>query len=196
MPLQHPQMESLLITRYININPFQRFQWGFTRWQELWSRKIRKKIAPQAQLGSAESVSYKGFQVKILKSGHLRVHFQHFGAKIRVLEQTTDITKFWLFGVFYFFFQRTVGGEFIWNSRWILPATGSYWEPCLLLTNINFLSTLPIHHQGNRLWELMKWSPKGKCLMREASNSLKKFFNPLSPINHIQILLTDLHIFP
>ena len=28
------------------------------------------------------------------------------------------------------------------------------------------------------------------------SNSLKKFFNPLSPINHVQILLTDLHIFP
>ena len=35
---------------------------------------------------------------KILKSGHLRVHFQHSGAKIRVFEQNTDIIKlFWLF---------------------------------------------------------------------------------------------------
>ena len=36
---------------------------------------------------------------------------------------------------------------------------------------------------------------KGKML-HILSNSLKKFFNPLSPINHIQILLTDPHIFP
>ena len=34
---------------------------------------------------------------KILKSGPLRIHFQHFGAKIRVFEQNTDIIKFWLF---------------------------------------------------------------------------------------------------
>ena len=35
---------------------------------------------------------------KILKSGPLRMHFQRFAAKIRVFEQNTDITKFWLFG--------------------------------------------------------------------------------------------------
>ena len=34
---------------------------------------------------------------KILKSGPLRMHFQHSGAKIRVLEQDRDIIKFWLF---------------------------------------------------------------------------------------------------
>jgi len=34
---------------------------------------------------------------KILKSGPLRVHFQHSRAKIRVFEQNTDIIKFWLF---------------------------------------------------------------------------------------------------
>ena len=41
-----------------------------------------------------------GLSVKILKSGPLRVHFQHSGAKIRVFEQTIDIIKFcgFLFG--------------------------------------------------------------------------------------------------
>ena len=34
---------------------------------------------------------------KILKSGPLRMHFQHSGAKIGVFEQNTNITKFWLF---------------------------------------------------------------------------------------------------
>ena len=34
---------------------------------------------------------------KILKSGSLRVHFQHSGTQIRVFEQNTDIIKFWLF---------------------------------------------------------------------------------------------------
>ena len=32
-----------------------------------------------------------GLSVKILKSGPLRVHFQHSGAKIRVFEQKVDI---------------------------------------------------------------------------------------------------------
>jgi len=45
--------------------------------------------------------SYQGFRGmplgKILKSGPLRVHFQHSGTKIRVFEQNTDIIKFWLF---------------------------------------------------------------------------------------------------
>ena len=36
---------------------------------------------------------------KILKSGPLRVHFQHSGAKIRVCEQKIDIIKFWFLGV-------------------------------------------------------------------------------------------------
>ena len=34
---------------------------------------------------------------KILKSGPLRVHFQHSGTQIRAFEQNTDIIKFWLF---------------------------------------------------------------------------------------------------
>ena len=31
------------------------------------------------------------------------------------------------------------------------------------MTNINFLPTTSIRHQEKRLWELIKWSPKGKC---------------------------------
>ena len=34
---------------------------------------------------------------KILKSRSLRMNFQHSGVKIRVLEQKTNIIKFWLF---------------------------------------------------------------------------------------------------
>ena len=34
---------------------------------------------------------------KFLKSGSLRIHFQHSRAKIRVFEQNTDVIKFWLF---------------------------------------------------------------------------------------------------
>ena len=29
-------------------------------------------------------------------------------------------------------FHRKVGDEFMWNTRWISPAVGSYWEPWLL----------------------------------------------------------------
>ena len=47
---------------------------------------------------------------KILRSGALRVHFQHSGAKIRVFEQNTDIINFWLLGGN---FQRKVGSEFM-----------------------------------------------------------------------------------
>ena len=34
---------------------------------------------------------------KILKSRPPKMHFQHFGSKIRLFEQNTDIIKFWLF---------------------------------------------------------------------------------------------------
>ena len=37
------------------------------------------------------------FLEKNLKSGLLRMHFQHSGAKVRVFEQNTVIIKFWLF---------------------------------------------------------------------------------------------------
>ena len=50
----------------------------------------------KAQLVSAEGVSFC-FSGKILKSGLLRIHFQHSGAKIRVFKQNTDFIKFWLF---------------------------------------------------------------------------------------------------
>ena len=57
-----------------------------------------------------------------LKSGPLsRMHFHHYGTKIRVFEQKKDIIKFWLFYSIkaheYFIstwgnFQRKVGSEF------------------------------------------------------------------------------------
>ena len=57
---------------------------------------------------------------KILKSGPLRMHFQHSGAKIRVFEENTDIIKFWLFYSVTLLnwcnLQREVGGKFMWNS--------------------------------------------------------------------------------
>ena len=67
-----------------------------------------KILAPhvQAQLVSAERVSYLGSIGKILKSGPLRVQN---GAKIQVFEQNTDIIKFWLLGSN---FQRKLGGKF------------------------------------------------------------------------------------
>ena len=53
---------------------------------------------------------------KILKSGALRMHFQHSGAKSRVFEQNTDIIKFWLFYSVTLLnwgnLQREVGGKF------------------------------------------------------------------------------------
>ena len=57
-----------------------------SRWQKLWSRWRRKKLVVKSQVSG-----------KFLKSGPLRMHFQHSGAKIRVFEQNTDIIKFWLF---------------------------------------------------------------------------------------------------
>ena len=68
------------------------------------------------------------------------MHFQHSGAEIRLFEQNTDIIKFWLFiqwqNMNTLFklgnFQRKVGGEFMWNSQQISPATSSYWEPCYI----------------------------------------------------------------
>ena len=54
-----------------------------SRWQKLWSRWRRKKLVVKSQVSG-----------KILKSGPLRMHFQHSGAKIRVFEQNTDIIKF------------------------------------------------------------------------------------------------------
>ena len=46
---------------------------------------------------------------KTLRSGPLRVHFQHSEAKIRVFDQNTDIIKFWLLEGN---FQRKVSSEF------------------------------------------------------------------------------------
>ena len=45
-----------------------------------------------------------------------------------------------------------------------------------MVTNIKFLLTISIHCQEIRLWELLKWSPKRKCLDL-LSNSLNTFFN-------------------
>ena len=43
------------------------------------------------------------------------------------------------------------------------------------MTNVNFLLTISIHNQEKRLWDLIKWSLKGKYFDR-LSNSLHKFF--------------------
>ena len=56
-----------------------------SRWQKLWSRWRRKKLAAKVQVSG-----------KMMKSGPLRRQFQHSGAKIGMLNRT-DIIKFWLF---------------------------------------------------------------------------------------------------
>ena len=53
----------------------------------------KEKLPEKVRLVSAEGMSFW----KILKSGLLRIHFQHSGVKIRVFEQNKDIIKFWLF---------------------------------------------------------------------------------------------------
>ena len=130
------------------------FNKTLSRWQKLWSRWRGKKLVTKVLFASAEGASFW----KIVKSGPLRMLLQHSGPKIRVSEQNTDIIK--LFGFFIQWqhmnivpplksklppslelcralhdsicwgnFQRKVGGE--WNSSQILPATGSYWKPCM-----------------------------------------------------------------
>ena len=42
------------------------------------------------------------------------------------------------------------------DYRWVIQS--QEW-----LTNINILLTISIHHHTTRLWELLKWQPKGKC---------------------------------
>ena len=46
--------------------------------------------------------------------------------------------------------------------------------PPPIVTNVNFLPKISIQCKGIRLWELIKWSPKGKCLDL-LSNSLNSF---------------------
>ena len=58
---------------------FKKMLW---RWQKLWSRWRRKKLAAKARVSG-----------KSLKSGHLRMHFEHSRAKIKVFKQNTDIIK-------------------------------------------------------------------------------------------------------
>ena len=127
-----------------------------SRWQKLWSRWRGKNSwqrcniwAPKAQVSG-----------KIVKSGPLRniMLLQHSGTKVRVSEQNRDIIKLFDFFIQWQHmnivpplksklppsrescralhdsncwgnFQRKVGGE--WNSWQILPATGSYWKPCM-----------------------------------------------------------------
>ena len=50
------------------------------------------------------------------------------------------------------------------------------WVP--MVTNINFLLTMSIHCQEKRLWELIKWSPKWKCIDL-LWNSLNSFFKEM-----------------
>ena len=46
------------------------------------------------------------------------------------------------------------------------------------VTNINFVLTISVHNQKKRLWESIKWSPRGKCFDL-LSNSLNSFFNKM-----------------
>ena len=61
---------------------YQGFSEVLSRWQNLWSRRRQKKLAPFGRV--------------VLKSGPLRIHFQHSAVKLRGFEQNTDIIKFWL----------------------------------------------------------------------------------------------------
>ena len=47
--------------------------------------------------GKNSDLGGMSFWKKNVKSGLLRMHFQHSRAKVRVFEQNTDIIKFWLF---------------------------------------------------------------------------------------------------
>ena len=57
-----------------------------SRWLYLWSWWSRKKLAVKARVSG-----------KMLKSGPLRRHFQHSGAKIRVLNRTQTSLNFGFF---------------------------------------------------------------------------------------------------
>ena len=51
-----------------------------------------------------------------------------------------------------------------------------------MVTNINFLQTISIHCQEKRLWELLKWSPKRKCLdllLNSFNNFLQEMYGDL-----------------
>ena len=48
----------------------------------------------------------------------------------------------------------------------------------IIVTNVNFLLMTSIECQAIRLWELIKWSPKGKCLDL-LSNSLDLFLKEM-----------------
>ena len=63
-----------------------------SRWQKLWGRQRRKKLAPLAQ---KEEVT-RGIRGHALRKKFGNLGFQHSGAKIRVFEQSRDIIKFWL----------------------------------------------------------------------------------------------------
>ena len=124
----------------------------FSNGQKLWSRRRRKKLAPQTHWKCELFLLGGG------GAGPLRVHFQLCGAKVRVLEQNTNIIKFWLF---WGSFLRKVGGEFMGNCPRILPAAGSYWEPwlphdCFQLSSITYQMLLRVKNN----W--IKMQPNGK----------------------------------
>ena len=60
---------------------------------------------------------------KFLKSGPLRIHSQHSGAKIRVFKQNTDIIKFWPF-------YSAVAHEFLFIYLFLLANS---FEPLVVL---------------------------------------------------------------
>ena len=95
-----------------------------SRWQKLLSRQKRKKLAPQAWLGSAESESYCG-----LGLGLLKCIFSILKQKLECLNRTQTLLNFGFLGSF--FPKKSRRPQFTWNSWWISPAAGPYWKPCI-----------------------------------------------------------------
>ena len=67
-----------------------------SRWQKLLSRQKRKKLAPQAWLGSAESESYWG-----LGLGLLKCIFSILKQKLECLNRTQTLLNFGFLGSFF-----------------------------------------------------------------------------------------------
>ena len=77
-----------------------------SRWQKLWNRRRRKNLRRKWELLWGCGGMLPG---KILKSGPVRVHFQHSGAKLECLNRTQTSLNFSFLGGN---FQRKVGSEF------------------------------------------------------------------------------------
>ena len=76
---------------------YQGFNKVLSRWQKLWRRRRRKKLTPVSRVVHGHTLSPPHPPGKFMESRPLRIDFQPSGAKVRVFEQNTGISKFWLF---------------------------------------------------------------------------------------------------